>query len=78
VGRETLLTGGKILTVIAARKSTDDGTCAGDIVSKHVTESAKNLISKLQGRGRKRAHGQAAWAGGKSAKSPNMKKLSVP
>jgi len=36
-----------------ARKSTDD-VSARDIVSKHVTESAQNLINKLRGRGRKR------------------------
>ena len=53
-GLEMLLAGGKILTDIAARKSNDD-VSAGDIVSKHLTESAKNLISKLRGRGRKRA-----------------------
>jgi len=45
VGRETLRTGGKIVTDIAARKSIDD-VSAGDIVSKYVTESAQNLISK--------------------------------
>jgi len=36
VGRETMRTGGKVLTDIVARKSTDDMS-AGDIVSKHVT-----------------------------------------
>ena len=55
VDRETLPTGGKILTDIAARKSSND-VSAGDIMSKRVTESAQNLISKLRGRGRKRAH----------------------
>jgi len=44
LGRETLRTGGKILTDIAAR----DDVNAGDIVSKHVTEYAQNLISKLR------------------------------
>ena len=53
VGRETLYTGGTILTYIAARKSSDD-VSAGDIMSKLVTESAQNLISKFRGRGRKR------------------------
>ena len=64
VGRETLRTGGKILTDIAERSPTDTTTTAGDIVSKHVTESAQKLISKLRGRGRNRAHGEAV-AGGK-------------
>ena len=48
VGRETLRTDGKILTEIAARKSTDYVN-AEDIMSKHVTESVQNLISKLRG-----------------------------
>jgi len=54
VGRETLRTGGKTLTDIAERNHTDTMT-AGDIVSKHATESAQNLNSKLHGRGRNRA-----------------------
>jgi len=62
VGRQTLRTGGKILTDIAARDDVSDG----DIVSKHVTDSAQNLISKLRGRGRKRAYGEAV--GGKKPK----------
>jgi hypothetical protein len=41
VGRETLRTGGRILTDIAENKSPNGS--AGDIVSKHVTESARNL-----------------------------------
>jgi hypothetical protein len=71
VGRETLRTGGKILTNIAERKPTD-ATTAGDIVSKHVNESAQNLISKLRGCGRKRAR-QAAVGGKK--KVPNPQKI---
>jgi len=47
VGREKLRTGGKILTDIAERSPTDTAT-AGDIVSKHMTESAKNLIRKMR------------------------------
>ena len=54
MGHETLRTVRKILAYIEARRSTDDVN-AGDIVSKHVTESAKNFISKLRGRGRKSA-----------------------
>jgi hypothetical protein len=52
VGREALRSGGNILTDIAEKKSPDVST--RDIVSKHVTESSQNLISKLRGRGRKR------------------------
>ena len=65
VGRETWRTVGKILTNIAQGKSSDE-TRAGDIVSKHVTVSAQNLISKLRGRVRKRAR---ETAGGKRAYS---------
>jgi hypothetical protein len=50
VGRETLRTGGKILTDIA-----DTDTRPSDIIAKHVGESAQNLIQKLRGRGRKRS-----------------------
>jgi len=46
VGHETLRTGGKILTDIAERSPTDT-TTGGDIVSKHVTESAQNFIITL-------------------------------
>ena len=47
VGRETLRTGGKILTDMADKSA---GTPAGDIVAKH----ARELIGKLKGGGRKR------------------------
>ena len=52
VGRETLLTGGKILTDLA-------DTMAGDvktqhIIAKHVSDSAQTNIQKLRGSGRKR------------------------
>ena len=52
VGRETLRTGGKILTDMA------DGTPAGVIVAKH----ARELIGKLKGGGRKRKAKTAATA----------------
>jgi len=54
VGCETLRTGDKIQTDIAARKS-NDFVSAGEIVSKDETESAQNLFSKLGGRGSKAA-----------------------
>ena len=52
VGRETLRTGGRILSDLA------DNT-AGDvkprhIIAKHVVDSAQTLIEKLRGKGRKR------------------------
>ena len=47
VGRETLRTGGKILSDMA---DNSDGMPAGDIVAKH----ARELIGKLKGGGRKR------------------------
>ena len=55
LGRESFRTGGKILSDIAENRSPE--VSAGDIVSRHVTESTQNLISKLRGRGRKRARG---------------------
>ena len=53
VGRETLRTGGKILTDMADKSA---GTPAGDIVAKH----ARELIGKLKGGGRKRKAKTAA------------------
>ena len=53
VGRETLRTGGKMLTDIAENKSPE--LSHKDIVSKQVTESVQNLIGNLRGGGRKRA-----------------------
>ena len=55
VGRETLHTGGKILSDMADNTS---GTPAGDIVAKHVRE----LIGKLKGGGRKSKAKTAATA----------------
>jgi hypothetical protein len=52
VGRETFRTGGKILADMAENTSPDVST--KDIESKHVSESAKNLIVKLRDRCRKR------------------------
>jgi hypothetical protein len=45
-------TGGKILTDIPENHSPDVTT--QDIISKHLSESAQNLFTRLQGRGRKR------------------------
>jgi hypothetical protein len=49
--RETLRTGGDILTDIAKYKP---GENPRYIVSKRVTESAKNLVAKVRERGHKR------------------------
>jgi len=49
LGREALHTGGNILTEIAANPGQ-----TGDILSKHATETAQNIIKKLRGVGRKR------------------------
>ena len=51
-GRETLRTGGKILSDIAENRS--DEVNAKDIISRHVSDSTQNLINKLRGRGQKR------------------------
>ena len=55
VGRETLRTGGKILTEIAGNNSPKLSPKV--IVSKHLTESVQILIGTLRGGGRKRARG---------------------
>jgi hypothetical protein len=48
VGRESLRTGGKILTDIG-----DTDSKPRNIIAKHVAELAQNLIQKLRGRERK-------------------------
>ena len=53
LGRETLRTGGDILSDIAEAKPTAS-LQAKDIVSKRLNKSRQNLINKLGGRGRKR------------------------
>jgi len=55
VVRETLRTGGKILTDIAVNKSHD--VSPKDIVSKHVTQSVQNPIGNMRGGVSKRARG---------------------
>ena len=55
MGRETLRTGGKILTDIAENKSPE--LSPKDIGSKHVTESVQNLIGNMRGGGRRRDRG---------------------
>ena len=52
LGRETLRTGGKILSDIAENRS--DEVNARDIISRYVTDSTQNLIKTLRGRGQKR------------------------
>ena len=53
--RETLSTGGKILTDIAVNKSPEVSPKV--IVSKHVTETVQNLIGNLRCGERNRANG---------------------
>ena len=53
VCREPLRAGGKILTDIAENKSSE--LSPKEIVSKHVTDSVKNLIGNLHCGGRSRA-----------------------
>ena len=53
VGRETLRTGGKILSDLADYTTTD--VKPRHIIAKHVNDSAQNLIQKLRGKGRKRS-----------------------
>ena len=60
VGRETLRTGGKIVTDFAENKSPK--LSSKDIVSKHVTESVQNLTGNRRGGGRKRARGVSSKA----------------
>ena len=67
LGRETLRTGGDILSDIAEAKPTTS-LQAKDIVSKHLYESRQNLINKLSGRGRKRKGPSA-----KNKRKPNKK-----
>ena len=55
VGRETLHTGGKIVTDIAENKLPEANP--KDIVSNHVTESVENVIGNLRPGERKRARG---------------------
>ena len=63
-------TGGKIITDIAKNKSPD--VTAEDIISKHVgdavTESTRQLIGKLRGRGLKRVRRAAPKQAGKKPK----------
>jgi len=74
MGRGTLCTVGKILSDIAAHKSTDD-VSAGDFVSKHVTESAQNLICNLRGRGMKRARETAVGKKRSNKKCPKSRDI---
>jgi len=55
VVRETLRTGGMILTVFAKNKSPE--ASPKNNVSKHVTELVQNIIGNLRGGGRRRTRG---------------------
>jgi len=75
VGRETLRTGGKILTDIAENRSPE--LSPKDIVFKHVTESLQNLIGNLRGGGRKRARGVSSDIKRKKAKRTRVIKRDI-
>jgi len=75
VGRETLRTGGDILTDIA--RSTGDEN-PRDTISRRLNETAQNLIGKLRGRGRKRkAGGRVAKPRQKGGKKPRLTKRDI-
>ena len=76
VGRETLRTGGDILTDIA--RSTDDEN-PRDIISRRLNETAQNLIGKLRGRCRKRRAGGGGVAKRrhKGAEKPKLTKRDI-
>jgi hypothetical protein len=73
VGRETLRTGGDILTD-TARSSGDEKP--RDIISRRLNETAENLIGKLRGRGRKRMAGVAKRRQ-KGGKKPRLTKRDI-
>jgi hypothetical protein len=69
MGREALRTGPNIMTDLTANTSPD--VKAGDIVARHLCESAQNLIQKMRGKGRrKRAAPKSRKARTKSGKPP--------
>jgi len=72
LGRETLRTGGDILSDMA--RSTG-GESPGDIVSRRVNETAQNLIGKLRGRCRKRKATKKVVVKRKNNKGAKKKKL---
>jgi len=77
VGRETLRTGGDILTDIA-RSSGDENP--RDIMKRCLNETAENLIGKLRGRGRKRTAGGGrgvARRRQKGGKKPRLTKRDI-
>jgi hypothetical protein len=74
IGKETLRTGGKILTDIVENQSPDVST--HDIISKNLSESTQNLISNLRGRGRKRKRTtRKAKASKSKTKNKNAKRI---
>jgi len=76
VARETLRTGGDILTSIA--RSTDDEN-PRDIISRRLNLTAQNLIGKLRGRGRKSkvGGGGVAKRRQKGGKKPRLTKRDI-
>ena len=68
--RETLRTGGKILTDITENNSPEVNP--KDFVSKHVNKFVQNLISNLRGRGRKQIKGGGKLKSVKKAKKARI------
>jgi hypothetical protein len=73
LGRETIRPGGKILTEIAENQSPDVST--QDIISKNLSESAQNLFTRFQERGRKRKRKRTT--NGKAKKACKKRKRSA-
>jgi len=75
LGRGSLRTGGKILSVIAENRSPE--VSVGDIVSRHMTESTQDLIDKLRGRGRKRTRARTSQNKRKTNKRDKVTKSDI-
>jgi hypothetical protein len=73
IGKETLRTGGKILTDIVENQSPDVST--HDIITKNLSESTQNLIGKLRGRGRKRRRTTRKARASKTKQKKNAKRI---
>jgi hypothetical protein len=72
LGRESLRTGGRILTDMADRSP---GVSSHDIITKHIGETTQNLIGKLRGKGRKR---KSSATPKRKKQGPKRKKIKTP
>ena len=71
LGRKALRTGGKILKEIAENPPTE----TNDIISKHLTDSTRNIIKKLRGVDRKRKRASSAPRNAKRKKTKTKSAL---